>query len=489
MDLRTIAEKLARGLYPFGVSGDAAEAAAAVRADVQLVWSNCRSFNPVRSCIVGLLDALETEFDLVWSEWIEQRADGWRPWLRPAAAKLVPMPHGGRLPKIVAEPPATAGGGVARKPRRQFHPPPPPSLSTEELQALTHDERQHMLQRALPNRAPPPPGWDADDVGGVPWHLRAEYLTPAAMEARRKCEECMRDVLAETKRAKEEAMTQAEAAANGTRIVTAAVGRRVFCRPKERGPQSGQPEAREAYGVYQVDGRVLEDSSRRALSVADFVALAGESPRPLPPSPSPPLFLRFSRFPRFPPPPLCARLVACALHHVSRTSCTRSASSLLLVHLGGVSLGTRATARMPTPRVVCVLIIASAPFPPRPGELSAGLTSKRPLRAIMLQPSPGSDDEELTSLEYLLQLHGSTDVKERAANAQADPHCTLCGGGESEAGNEILLCDGLQCAGCYHQQCTSPPVEEVPEGAWLCSTCVAAGNGAPSPPPVRARPH
>ena len=107
----------------------------------------------------------------------------------------------------------------------------------------------------------------------------------------------------------------------------------------------------------------------------------------------------------------------------------------------------------------------------------------------MLQPSPGSDDEELTSLEYLLQLHGSTDVKERAANAQADPHCTLCGGGESEAGNEILLCDGLQCAGCYHQQCTSPPVEEVPEGAWLCSTCVAAGNGAPSPPPVRARPH
>ena len=64
----------------------------------------------------------------------------------------------------------------------------------------------------------------------------------------------------------------------------------------------------------------------------------------------------------------------------------------------------------------------------------------------------------------------------RAANAQADPHCTLCGGGESEAGNEILLCDGLHCVGCYHQQCVSPPVLEVPEGAWLCSSCVANGN-------------
>ena len=51
-----------------------------------------------------------------------------------------------------------------------------------------------------------------------------------------------------------------------------------------------------------------------------------------------------------------------------------------------------------------------------------------------------------------------------------------CGGGESVEGNEILLCDGLHCVGCYHQKCCSPPVEAVPEGAWLCSSCVANGN-------------
>ena len=59
---------------------------------------------------------------------------------------------------------------------------------------------------------------------------------------------------------------------------------------------------------------------------------------------------------------------------------------------------------------------------------------------------------------------------------QADPHCNLCGRGESEPGNEILLCDGLNCANNYHQQCCAPPVLEVPEGAWLCSTCVSNGN-------------
>jgi len=73
-------------------------------------------------------------------------------------------------------------------------------------------------------------------------------------------------------------------------------------------------------------------------------------------------------------------------------------------------------------------------------------------------------------------MHGSMDVAARAANAQADPHCTLCGGGESANGNEILLCDGLRCVGCYHQKCCDPPVLDVPEGAWLCSTCVSNGN-------------
>jgi len=171
-------------------------------------------------------------------------------------------------------------------------------------------------------------------------------------------------------------MELAEAAASGTRIVTAAVGRRVFCKGSA---------GREVHGVYQVDGRVLEDESKRAMSVVDFVTLSGAA------------------------------------------------------------------------------------------------SSRRPLRTIFLESSAGADDaeepdEQLISLEKLLQMHGSMDVAARAANAQADPHCTLCGGGESEAGNEILLCDGLRCVGCYHQQCCDPPVLAVPEGAWLCSTCVSNGN-------------
>ena len=108
----------------------------------------------------------------------------------------------------------------------------------------------------------------------------------------------------------------------------------------------------------------------------------------------------------------------------------------------------------------------------------AAHAGKRALRVIFLEEPYKADhpDEEPDSLDKLLQRYGSIDVAARAANAQADPHCTLCGGGESEAGNEILLCDGLRCVGCYHQQCCQPPVLQVPEGSWLCSTCVANGN-------------
>ena len=78
----------------------------------------------------------------------------------------------------------------------------------------------------------------------------------------------------------EQAMELAEAAASGMRIVTAAVGRRVVCRTRRWGfghGQHGGGEGREVHGVYQVDGRVLEDETKRAVSVTDFVAFAGWS--------------------------------------------------------------------------------------------------------------------------------------------------------------------------------------------------------------------
>ncbi len=235
-----------------------------------------------------------------------------------------------------------------------------------------------MLEQALPNRAPPPPGFDGDEVGGCPWHLDERYMTPAAIEARKRAEESMRNIITETKEQRAQRALQAEATAAGRNVVKVAVGRRVVVRPDRR----GNGEGREARGIYQVDGRVLEDESRRAMPVAEFAAIAG--------------------------------------------------------------------------------------------------VKKSPLKAIVVDgtgEAAGDDgDSDGMSLEQLLQMHGSIDVRARSANAQADPHCTLCGSGVSDPGNEILLCDGLNCVGCYHQKCVTPNVPEVPEGAWLCTSCIASGN-------------
>ena len=63
-----------------------------------------------------------------------------------------------------------------------------------------------------------------------------------------------------------------------------------------------------------------------------------------------------------------------------------------------------------------------------------------------------------------------------AAPAVSREYCTTCTSGDSLAGNEILLCDGLGCTKQYHQQCLSPPLEAIPADTWLCQTCVQSGN-------------
>ena len=57
MDLRTVAEKLSRGVYRFGGGGDAEAAAARCHADVLRVFANCRAYNPPRATVELLAGA------------------------------------------------------------------------------------------------------------------------------------------------------------------------------------------------------------------------------------------------------------------------------------------------------------------------------------------------------------------------------------------------------------------------------------------------
>ena len=380
MDLRTAAEKLARGLYKFGPNGEGVEGAMALHTDILRVWGNARAYNAPRSCIVRMLIDLEAEFNHAWEDWVVNRNDGWLPHMKSCAAALVPLPSGGRL--YINNEAATRREG-ADSTRACAAQAPFPSAAAAATQHRA--DRGSVVGGAAINaragaakQSASTSGFDGDEVGGRPWHLDERYMTPAAIEARKRAEESMRNIITETKEQRAERALQAEATAAGRNVVKVAVGRRVVVRPDRR----GNGEGREARGIYQVDGRVLEDESRRAMPVAEFAAIAG--------------------------------------------------------------------------------------------------VKKSPLKAIVVDgtgEAAGDDgDSDGMSLEQLLQMHGSIDVRARSANAQADPHCTLCGSGVSDPGNEILLCDGLNCVGCYHQKCVTPNVPEVPEGAWLCTSCIASGN-------------
>jgi hypothetical protein len=58
--------------------------------------------------------------------------------------------------------------------------------------------------------------------------------------------------------------------------------------------------------------------------------------------------------------------------------------------------------------------------------------------------------------------------KKSALQMDHQDYCEVC-----QQGGEVILCDG--CPKAYHQVCLEPELEEVPEGIWLCQTCVENG--------------
>ena len=66
--------------------------------------------------------------------------------------------------------------------------------------------------------------------------------------------------------------------------------------------------------------------------------------------------------------------------------------------------------------------------------------------------------------DYQIYHHAHRETGSRAL-------CHTCGGSESVAGNEMLLCDGNSCNLAFHLQCLSPQLHAVPTGDWLCPRC------------------
>lgn len=56
-------------------------------------------------------------------------------------------------------------------------------------------------------------------------------------------------------------------------------------------------------------------------------------------------------------------------------------------------------------------------------------------------------------------------------------HCSRCGSTDTEADNDILLCDSVGCHRAYHQKCQTPIVltVNIPAGEepWFCEVCLA----------------
>jgi hypothetical protein len=80
-----------------------------------------------------------------------------------------------------------------------------------------------------------------------------------------------------------------------------------------------------------------------------------------------------------------------------------------------------------------------------------------------------SQDKDMEFIEQMLPK--TRDDDEESLNLE-EVFCELCGGGAHE--DQIILCD--KCDKGFHTFCLAPPLEEIPQGEWLCPHCISTAT-------------
>ena len=114
---------------------------------------------------------------------------------------------------------------------------------------------------------------------------------------------------------------------------------------------------------------------------------------------------------------------------------------------------------------------------------SAG-KNKKEAAAVAAAEEKAKEEEEAEEDGTALG-QGKSEEEDSGGEEEA---CSTCGGVHTSKSNAMLLCDGPGCEQAFHQQCLVPPLQCVPEGDWLCSTCSSVKPAAETKGTERPKP-